>query len=165
MHAKRYGVWGNLWRTSIPLKESISTSRLFVLWKLKLSPAARVIWVLLKIFIFYLYGKLDSSLYINGLKIHSLVWSQQWHHLKPYNKCQITLSLFYVLTEVGMDSKLTKSIAKDVRKRVRSARTPAPDVWPVTWPRDLICYCNWVYWSLLSLIWHHLILHVVWCQT
>ncbi|RMX55135.1 hypothetical protein pdam_00007427 [Pocillopora damicornis] len=31
-------------------------------------------------------------------------------------------------SEVGMDSKLTKSIAKDVRKRVRSARTPAPDV-------------------------------------
>jgi len=30
--------------------------------------------------------------------------------------------------EVGMDAKLTKSIAKDVRKRVRSARTPAPDV-------------------------------------
>lgn len=30
-------------------------------------------------------------------------------------------------SEVGMDSKLTKSIAKDVRKRVRSARTPAPD--------------------------------------
>ncbi|XP_068710137.1 golgin subfamily A member 6-like protein 26 [Montipora foliosa] len=31
-------------------------------------------------------------------------------------------------SEVGLDSKLTKSIAKDVRKRVRSARTPAPDV-------------------------------------
>ncbi|XP_015775693.1 PREDICTED: trichohyalin-like [Acropora digitifera] len=31
-------------------------------------------------------------------------------------------------SEVGLDSKLTKSITKDVRKRVRSARTPAPDV-------------------------------------
>lgn len=31
-------------------------------------------------------------------------------------------------SEIGIDSKLTKSIAKDVRKRVRSARTPAPDV-------------------------------------
>lgn len=31
-------------------------------------------------------------------------------------------------SEVGLDSKLAKSITKDVRKRVRSARTPAPDV-------------------------------------
>ncbi|XP_073241242.1 uncharacterized protein [Porites lutea] len=30
--------------------------------------------------------------------------------------------------EVGMDAKLTKSIAKDVRKRVRTARTPVPEV-------------------------------------
>lgn len=30
--------------------------------------------------------------------------------------------------EVGMDAKLTKSITKDVRKRVRTARTPVPEV-------------------------------------
>ncbi|CAH3143176.1 unnamed protein product [Porites lobata] len=30
--------------------------------------------------------------------------------------------------EVGMDAKLTKSIAKDVRRRVRTARTPGPEV-------------------------------------
>ena len=34
----------------------------------------------------------------------------------------------FPFTEVGMDAKLTKSIAKDVRKRVRTARTPVPEV-------------------------------------
>ena len=62
-----------------------------------------------------------------------------WWHVR-LSRFQITIKcamiftlVFFFLSEVGMDSKLTKSIAKDVRKRVRSARTPAPDAWPVIW--------------------------------